>query len=218
MSLGVHDLPLFLTAALLVNLTPGPDMLFVAGSSAVHGRRSGVVAALGVGAGCLFHVGLAAAGVSALLAASAMAFAVLKWLGAAYLVWIGALMLKLGARVDVSAGGASVGTVPMPGLSRMFWRGTWTNALNPKVVLFFLAFLPQFIVLGAPQRALSFLALGLAFTVGGVVVNIAVALVTQRLCQGLSGQSGSGRFGAWFQGATGALFIALGLKLAFSSL
>lgn len=217
MSLAVHDLPLFLTAALLVNLTPGPDMLFVAGSSAVHGQRAGVLAALGVGAGCLLHVALAAVGLSALLATSATAFAAVKWVGAAYLVWVGISMLWARARADVSAGDEPAGAAPAHGSSRVFWQGAWTNALNPKVALFFLAFLPQFIVPGAPQQALSLLALGLTFTVGGVIVNIVVALMTHRLRRGLAGRSGSARFGLWLQRAVGALFVGLGLKLAFGS-
>jgi threonine/homoserine/homoserine lactone efflux protein len=214
---AVHDLSLFLTAALLVNLTPGPDMLFVAGSSAVHGRRAGVLAALGVGAGCLLHVALAAVGLSALLAASATAFAVVMWVGAAYLVWVGVSMMRDRARVDVPAVDATAGAAPPQGSSRVFWQGAWTNALNPKVALFFLAFLPQFVVPGAPQQALSLLALGLVFTVGGVVVNTVVALLTHRVRQGLAGRSGSARFGVWLQRAAGALFVGLGLKLAFSS-
>ncbi|MEO8806800.1 MAG: LysE family translocator [Burkholderiaceae bacterium] len=217
MNLAIHDLPLFLTAALLVNLTPGPDMLFVAGSSAVQGRRAGVLAALGVGAGCLLHVALAAVGLSALLAASVTAFTLVKWVGAAYLVWVGLSMLRARGRGDVSAGSEPAGATPAQGSSRVFWQGAWTNALNPKVALFFLAFLPQFIVPGAPQQALSFLALGLVFTVGGVAVNIFVALLTHRVRQGVAGRSGSARFGAWLQRAAGALFIGLGLKLAFSS-
>ena len=112
MNLAVHDLPLFLTAALLVNLTPGPDMLFVAGSSAVHGRRAGVLAALGVGAGCLLHVALAAVGLSALLAASATAFAVVKWAGAAYLVWVGVSMLRARARTAVPTTDQPAGASP----------------------------------------------------------------------------------------------------------
>ena len=217
MNLAVHDLPLFLTAALLVNLTPGPDMLFVAGSSAVHGRRAGVLAALGVGAGCLLHVALAAVGLSALLAASATAFAVVKWAGAAYLVWVGVSMLRARARTDLPTTDQPAGASPAHGSSRVFWQGAWTNALNPKVALFFLAFLPQFIVPSAPRQALSFLALGLVFTVGGVLVNIGVALLTHRVRQGLAGRSGRARFGLWLQRAAGALFVGLGLKLAFGS-
>lgn len=216
MNLAVHDLPLFLTSALLVNLTPGPDMLFVAGSSGVHGRRAGVLAALGVGAGCLLHVALAAVGLSALLAASATAFAVVKWVGAAYLVWVGVSMLRARAHVEARAANEPASRVTVQRASRVFWQGAWTNALNPKVALFFLAFLPQFIVPGAPQQALSFLALGLVFTVGGVVVNIAVALLTHRVRQGLARRDNSASFGLWLQRAAGALFVGLGLKLAFS--
>lgn len=217
MNPAVHDLPLFLTAALLVNLTPGPDMLFVAGSSAVHGRRAGVLAAFGVGAGCLLHVALAAVGLSALLAASATAFTLVKWVGAAYLVWVGINMIRSAGRAAAPVGAESACAAPAPNASRVFWQGAWTNALNPKVALFFLAFLPQFIVPGAPKQALSFLALGLAFTVGGVAVNVAVALLTHRVRQGLSGRSGSARFGVWLQRVAGALFVGLGLKLAFSA-
>lgn len=217
MNLAVHDLPLFLTAALLVNLTPGPDMLFVAGSSAVRGRRAGVLAALGVGAGCLLHVALAAVGLSALLAASATAFTIVKWVGAAYLVWVGVSMMGARARTAADAGVEPPVSRVAQGSSRVFWQGAWTNALNPKVALFFLAFLPQFIVPGAPRQALSFLTLGLVFTAGGVAVNIGVAVLTHRLRQGLSGRSGSALVGPWLQRAAGALFIGLGLKLAFSS-
>ena len=217
MNLGVHDLPLFLAAALLVNLTPGPDMLFVAGSGAVHGRRAGVLAALGVGTGCLLHVALAAVGLSALLAASATAFTLVKWVGAAYLVWVGISMLRMRRRGDELADDGPHDATLVRGSSRVFWQGAWTNALNPKVALFFLAFLPQFIVPGAPQQALCFLVLGLVFTVGGVVVNIGVALLTHRVRQGLSGRSGAAWIGPWLQRAAGALFVGLGLKLALSA-
>ena len=212
MTLAIHDLPLFLTAALLVNLTPGPDMLFVAGSSAAQGRRAGVLAALGVGVGCLLHVALAALGLSALLAASTTAFAAVKWVGAAYLVWVGVSML----RVRATAGESASLTLPR-GSSRVFWQGAWTNALNPKVALFFLAFLPQFIAPGAARQALSFVVLGLLFSVGGTAVNVGVALLTHRLREGLSGRGGGARIGSWLQRAAGVLFVGLGLKLAFSS-
>jgi threonine/homoserine/homoserine lactone efflux protein len=142
--LGIHDLALFASAALLVNLTPGPDMLFVAGTSAARGQRDGVFAALGVGLGCMLHIALAALGLSALLAASATAFTVVKWVGAAYLVWVGITMLRAGGSRDVDARTA----VPASSM-KVFWQGATTNALNPKVALFFLAFLPQFIAPGS---------------------------------------------------------------------
>jgi len=210
--LGIHDLALFASAALLVNLTPGPDMLFVAGTSAARGQRDGVFAALGVGLGCMLHIALAALGLSALLAASATAFTVVKWVGAAYLVWVGITMLRAGGPRGVDART----TVPSSSM-KVFWQGAATNALNPKVALFFLAFLPQFIAPGSEGQAGAFVVLGLLFDAGGTVVNVGVALLAGAARERWAGSAGAGRVGAWLQRAAGALFVALGLKLAFSS-
>jgi len=217
--LAIHDLPLFAAAALLVNLTPGPDMLYVAGSGASRGARHGVVAALGVGVGCLFHVALAALGLSALLAASATAFTLVKWIGAAYLVWIGLTMLfARGADATSLADDATAGALTGgAGLARVFWQGAATNALNPKVALFFLAFLPQFIAPGAQNQPLSFVALGLWFTTSGTLVNILVGLFAAALRARLAATRGAGALGLWLKRAAGGLFIALGAKLASSS-
>jgi threonine/homoserine/homoserine lactone efflux protein len=208
MNLPVHDLPLFLAAGLLLNLTPGPDMLFVAGSSLAQGRRAGVMGALGVGAGCVLHMVLATVGLSALLAASALAFEVVKWVGAAYLVWIGIGMLRRG-------GGATVVRPVETDARRVFWQGALTNALNPKVALFFLAFLPQFITPDAPGQPLAFLALGALFNVGGTAVNVAVALLAGSLRDTLARSAGGGA--DWFRRAAGALFVGLGIKLALTA-
>jgi threonine/homoserine/homoserine lactone efflux protein len=209
---GIHDLPLFASAALLVNLTPGPDMLFVIGTSAARGRRDGVFAALGVGLGCMLHIALAALGLSALLAASATAFTIVKWVGAAYLVWTGIAMLRAAGPRAMDASAA----VPSTSM-KVFWQGAATNALNPKVALFFLAFLPQFIAPGNDGQALAFVVLGLLFNAGGAVVNIGVALLAGAARERWAGSAGAGRVGAWLQRAAGALFVALGVKLAFSS-
>ena len=212
--LPVHHLPLFAAAALAVNLTPGPDMLFVIGTGATRGRRAGVMAALGVGAGCLLHVALAAVGLSALLAASALAFSVVKWLGAAYLVWVGISMLRTRRAQAESAVPLRTQLEP----KQVFWQGAVTNALNPKVALFFLAFLPQFIEPGAAGQALAFVALGLLFNLGGTVVNIVVALLAATISRRIAARNaGSSALGTWLQRAVGALFVGLGLKLAFSS-
>ncbi len=210
MTLPVHDLALFVGAALLLNLTPGPDMLFVAGTGAARGRAAGLMAALGVGAGCLFHTLLAALGLSALLAASELAFNAVKWAGAAYLVWTGVQMLR--ARPAPAAAEAPARRSGSP-----FWQGAATNALNPKVALFFLAFLPQFIDAGAPGQALALLVLGTFFNIGGTAVNLVVALVASGAAAGLATRGGNSRMGAWLQRAAGALFIGLGVKLALSS-
>jgi len=218
---GVHDLPLFLSAALFVNLTPGPDMLFVIGSSAANGRRVGICAALGVGLGCMLHIALAALGLSALLAASATAFTVVKWVGAAYLVWVGISMLRQRARPPRVAAGTPQAASRSPAsdgaAARAFWQGAATNALNPKVALFFLAFLPQFIAPGSDGQGLAFVALGMLFNVGGLLVNGAVALATGAARERWADAPSAGKTGAWLQRGAGALFVGLGVKLAFSS-
>lgn len=204
-TLGIHDLPLFVAAGLLLNLTPGADLLYVAGNAATGGRRAGMLAALGIGAGCLFHVALAALGLSALLAASELAFTVLKWAGAGYLVWMGWGMLR-------SHGGAPTPAAIDP--KRVFWRGVLTNALNPKVALFFLAFLPQFITPHSAHQALAFGLLGLVFTVNGTLVTLVMAWLAGAARERWAGSARAGKLGLWLQRAAGAMFVALGVKLA----
>ena len=207
---AIHDLPLFVAAALLLNLTPGPDMLYVAGTAAARGARAGVAAALGIGAGCGLHIALAALGVSALIAASPLAFGALKGLGAAYLVWAGVALLRRRAADDEPA-------APLPeraALRGVFWQGALINALNPKVALFFLALLPQFIDVGGPGQAWAFVVLGLLFDAGWTLVNVAVALGVAGLRRHASRQAPARRFGRWLERTAGLLFVALGLRLA----
>jgi threonine/homoserine/homoserine lactone efflux protein len=205
---AIHDLPLFMAAALLLNLTPGPDMLYVLGTSSARGARAGVAAALGIGAGCAVHIALGALGVSALIAASPLAFSILKGAGAGYLVWAGVSMLRTRTKP-----GDAVARPATPA-RRVFWQGALINALNPKVALFFLALLPQFIDAHAGAgQASAFLALGVLFDTSGTLVNIAVALAA-----GWLGTSGAARrCGAWLDRAAGGLFVALGVKLAFDA-
>jgi len=205
---GVHDLPLFVAAGLLLNITPGVDLALIATRSATQGFRAGAVAALGVGAGCLVHVAAAALGLSALIASSATAFALLRWAGAAYLVWLGVGMLR--SRVVEPQADAS--QRPAAPLARVFVQGFLTNALNPKVALFFLAFLPQFIDAATPSKLPAFVVLGSIFAVNGTAVNVGfaalVAFARQRW-------RGGARLGSWITRGVGALFIALGVKLAW---
>ena len=205
-ALGIHDLPLFVAAGLLLNLTPGADLLYVAGNTATGGRRAGMLAALGIGAGCLFHVTLAALGLSALLAASDLAFTLVKWAGAAYLVWMGVGMLR------TRGGNATARAAIDP--RRVFWRGVLTNALNPKVALFFLAFLPQFIEPHGAHQALAFGLLGLLFTVNGTLLTLAMAWLGGLAKERLAGNAHVGKLGLWLQRAAGAMFVVLGVKLA----
>jgi threonine/homoserine/homoserine lactone efflux protein len=211
--MATEQLLLFVAAGLLLNLTPGPDVLYIVTNALRSGARAGVVAACGITAGCFVHIFAAAIGVSALLAASATAFTVLKWIGAAYLVWVGVklLLVQPGHAIDLGASGAR--PVRAPGLKAVFLQGFGTNALNPKVALFFLAFVPQFIGAAVENKTLAFLLLGLLFNFNGLWVNIAWALAAAWMAR---------RVGAvqktmhWLDKAAGAMFVGFGLKLALS--
>jgi threonine/homoserine/homoserine lactone efflux protein len=164
------DWPVFLgfaVAGLALNIVPGADMTFVIASAARGGRREGVVAALGIGAGTFAHILAATLGLSAILASSQTAFDLIKWLGAAYLLWI-AFSLVRGRP-------APAGESPRPG-RHTFRAAMLVNALNPKVALFFLAFLPQFVDPAAAMPWLQILCLGLWFDLAGTLVNVAIAL------------------------------------------
>src|SRR5689334_12549748 len=153
---GIHDIALFLVACVLLAITPGPDSTLVFAQSLKHGARGGLVASFGVMTGCLVHVTAASVGLSALLAASASAFNVVKWAGAAYLAFIG-------LRTIITAGRAAAATQEPQALrtSSVFWTGFLTNVLSPKVAVFFVAFLPQFVSPHAAYAPLGFAALGL---------------------------------------------------------
>jgi threonine/homoserine/homoserine lactone efflux protein len=207
--LGIHDFWIFVAAGLLLNITPGPDVAYIVARSAALGWRGGAIAALAISAGCFVHIAAAALGVSALLAASAVAFSLLKWVGAAYLVYIGIMMLR--ART-VPSDEPAVRVEQATPLRIVFWQGFLTNALNPKVALFFLAFLPQFIRVDAPQKALAFAALGLVFNLNGTIWNLAVAAFAARV----AATRPYTRARLWLQRAIGGLFILLGVRLALS--
>ena len=211
---GIHDWPLFISAGLLLNLTPGADMALVARSSAGQGWRAGAAAALGVGAGCGLHIATAALGLGALLASSTAAFALLRWVGAAYLVWLGWGLLR-SRPASAADDGAAVVCNTAQAWRRMFWQGFLTNALNPKVALFFLAFVPQFIQPGASDKALAFVALGMVFVINATAVNLGLAWGVARLRSGMGDKPGLQRVGAWLNRGVGALFITFGLRLAW---
>ena len=202
-----------MAAGLLLNLTPGPDVLCIVSSALRGGARSGVWAALGITAGCLVHVLAAAVGVSALLAASTTAFTLLKWVGAAYLVWAGVRLLFSATPVAIRMIATDADATRAEAAKSLFFRGFATNALNPKVALFFLAFLPQFIGPGVDQKALAFLALGLVFSFNSLWVNIGWALAAAWLAGRLAVvQQGL----AWLDRVAGVMFLGFGLRLALS--
>ncbi|HEY6598474.1 MAG TPA: LysE family translocator [Pseudomonadales bacterium] len=213
---GVHDLALFVLSGVLLNISPGPDTFYIVSRSTSHGWRGGAIAALGIGAGCFVHIFAAALGLSALLAASATAFTLLKWVGGAYLVWMGiALLRDNGVRVTSTADGArpaaSRTEVTLTPFSRIFVQGFATNALNPKVALFFLAFLPQFIDPDAPHKAIAFVFLGCVFNFNAALWNLSVAWTAARVAHGVRNTR---VVRVWVNRAIGAVFIYLGARLA----
>jgi threonine/homoserine/homoserine lactone efflux protein len=208
---GTHDLWLFVVSGLLLNVTPGPDTLYIIGRSGMQGWRAGAIAALGIGAGTLVHILAASLGLSAILAASATAFAVVKMLGAAYLVYVGISLLRASrSRLPAVAGEEYVPA----SMRNVFLQGFLTNVLNPKVALFFLAFLPQFVAADAPSKPLALLFLGAIFDLNGTSWNLLVAWSTARLSGRLAGV---GTFKKWFDRAVGSLFVFVGDKLALSA-
>lgn len=207
----LHQLLLFIAAGWLLNLTPGPDVLYIASQSLRGGARAGIVAGLGVTSGCFVHVAAAALGLGALLAASAAAFTVLKWLGAAYLLWVGLKLLL--ARAPQAADLHALARRPSEaGLRAVFLGGFWTNVLNPKVAIFFLAFVPQFIAPDAPDKTLAFVLLGALFNINSVPVNVGWALAAAWMARRGAVQRGL----HWLDRAAGVLFIAFGLRLALA--
>lgn len=205
---GVTNLWLFVVAGLILNITPGVDLLFITSRSAAQGRKAGVVAALGIGAGCFFHVAMAALGLSVILVSSAIAFTVVKYIGAAYLFYLG-ISTFLSLNKEKSAETQAFSLVP---LKRIFRQAVLINILNPKVALFFMALLPQFVSPAAPQPALAFLFLGLVFIVNGTVVNVLFALLTSALAARVQSISFLPRF---LKSIVAILFVSLSIRLAF---
>jgi threonine/homoserine/homoserine lactone efflux protein len=207
------QLLMFIAAGWLLNLTPGPDVLYIVSNALKSGVRAGVVAALGIVSGCFVHVFAAALGLSALLATSATAFTVLKWMGAAYLVWMGfKLLFASGSGTSIVPTDAAPSHWPFDGRA-VFLRGFLTNVLNPKVALFFLAFVPQFIAPGTDNKVVVFLLLGLLFNLNSLPINLGYAW----LAAWAAGRVGTvQRAMHWLDRAAGLMFIAFGLRLALS--
>jgi threonine/homoserine/homoserine lactone efflux protein len=206
--LGIQDLWLFVVSGLLLNITPGPDTAYIVGRSVQFGWRGGAVATLGISSGCLAHVFAAAIGLSALLMASAAAFTLLKLVGAAYLCFIGLTMLL--SRPSGASDQTPARCMPAS-LRQVFWQGALTNVLNPKVALFFLAFLPQFVAADSPHKALDFILLGAIFIFNGTLSCLGVAAVAAKTA-GRIAQSGA--VALWINRVLGGLFVYLGIRIA----
>jgi threonine/homoserine/homoserine lactone efflux protein len=211
---GTQHLWLFIVSGLLLNITPGPDSLFIMARSASQGWRAGFVACWGVGAGVFVHVFAAALGLSALLATSAMAFTAVKVIGAGYLVWIGLGMLRQRRAADAALPTEDTATPRAIPYALIFRQGFLTNVLNPKVALFFLAFVPQFIAPDAASKPLAFLLLGAIFDFNGMLWCHALALFTAFASHRLQVGAALAR---WLNRAIGAMFVALGVRLALAT-
>ncbi|HLK28608.1 MAG TPA: LysE family translocator [Puia sp.] len=200
---------LFALTALLLNLTPGNDMLFVIARSSSQGSRAGIISSLGIMVGCMVHMIAAVAGLSAIIAKSALAFSIIKYVGAAYLIYLGVQsILDKSKELQINS------SIQKKSLNKIFWQAVVTNVLNPKVALFFLAFLPQFINVKSGNTTAQILFLGMWFNIGGTLVNIIVALLFGKIGQWLSK---SANFVQWQKRITGGILIALGIKVALSS-
>lgn len=204
--LGIHDFGIFLATGIILNLTPGPDTFYILGRGMAQGRGAAVASALGIGTGSLVHTLAAALGLSALIAASATAFLAVKLAGAAYLVFLGArMLLQRSSAVGIPE------TFDSSGFVAVFRQGLITNVLNPKVALFFLAFMPQFIASDSPSKFAAFVTLGLCFVVTGTIWCLCLAwfssLLGDRLRENTSVAGILNR-------AAGARFVFLGVRLA----
>lgn len=197
----------FLSAALLLNISPGPDMVFIFGHTLRRGRDAGFAAMLGIWTGASLHVLTAAIGLSAVLYASAAAFMVVKWVGALYLLYLGVRLLM--SRDRASAAGED-GTPPAP-MRSIYAQGALVAALNPKVAVFFLAFLPQFVVAGAGPAGAQLFLHGCLIIAVAACVEPPLVLFGARLAHRLGPNP---RLQSWMNRGLGLLFVTLGVRLA----
>src|SRR5499427_3454950 len=205
---GIHDFGIFLAAGFLLNLTPGPDTLYILGRSVAQGREAGIASAFGISLGSIFHTCAAALGLSVILATSALAFVEIKVLGGAYLVFLGMKMI-LDRRRELA----------LPSNFRRrttfaaFRQGVLTNVLNPKVALFFLAFLPQFIDPASNMKIAAFITLGLTFATTGTIWCLVLAWFASNFSNRLRANE---TIAQWLNRTAGALFVFLGVRLAIA--
>ena len=205
---GTEHLGVFVVSGILLNLTPGQDTLYIVGRSVAQGRRAGLLSVLGIVSGSVIHTVAAAFGLSAILATSAGAFMVVKLVGAAYLAYLGIRML-----LERPSSAATAAEYAAERDWAVYRAGLLTNVLNPKVALFFLAFLPQFVSPAADSRVLSFLFLGGIFIFNGTLWCLALVWGASAMSRRVRGRASSG---VWLKRATGAVFVGLGVRFAVS--
>ena len=210
---GIVHFPFFVAAVLLLNVTPGPDTAYIVGRSVAQGRSAGLMSALGICTGCCVHSVACAFGLTALLAASATAFTVIKFAGAIYLIYLGVrLSFAPPAKAQAGAGESSQDAAQTArSLKQLYLQGFWTNVLNPKVVLFFVSFFPQFVSSEAEHKALAFLTLGGVFVAMSILWCLFLVWVASSVTRSLGGKPVVKK---WLDRVVGSAFVGLGLRLA----
>lgn len=210
---GIVHFPFFVAAVFLLNVTPGPDTAYIVGRSVAQGRGAGLMSALGICTGCCVRSIACAFGLTAVLAASATAFTVIKFAGAIYLIYLGVRLAFSSPAKSASAPGepAAGGAQAAKPLRQLFMQGFWTNVLNPKVVLFFVSFFPQFVSSESEHKALAFLSLGGVFVAMSVLWCLFLVWVASGVTRRLGGKPGVKK---WLDRVVGSAFVGLGLKLA----
>ncbi len=207
---GIDNYPGFVLAAIVLNLTPGLDTIYILTRSVSQGKAAGLASVAGIMSGCLFHVLFAAFGLSLILSTSARVFAAVKWAGAIYLVFLGIRMIATRPSFleNLKGNGATRGDI-----ARIYRQGVLTNVLNPKVALFFMSFLPQFIQPAQPYGPLPFLILGASFLVTGTLWCLALTFFAARMTHALRHHPATGH---WLHKCSGMIFIGFGLKIALT--
>lgn len=205
---GTEHLALFILSGFLLNITPGQDTFYIVGRTVSQGRRAGVLSVLGISSGCVVHTIAAAYGLAAILATSANAYVVIKFAGAAYLTYLGVRMMLSGP-----VAGDAPSTFGGDSAWSIYRAGLVSNVLNPKVALFFVAFLPQFVTPNAESRVLAFLFLGAVFIFNGTLWCFFLVWAASAVKERLRGTPSSGLL---LKRAVGAMFVGLGVRLAVS--
>ena len=205
---NIENFYLFLSVSILVNLSPGPDMLYTAARSLSQGTKAGIFSTLGIFTGCLFHITAAVFGLSKIIEESVLLFSIIKYAGAAYLVYLGLKSLLRKTKNETA-----IKELPALSSKKIFTQGLITNLLNPKVAIFFLSFLPQFINPQSTHIKEQIAFLGLWFDVQGCLILAVVAILTGTFSKMLQ-QNRS--FWNWQEKITGMILIGLGIKMFFT--
>jgi RhtB (resistance to homoserine/threonine) family protein len=207
---GIIHFETFVLTGVLLNLTPGNDTIFILSKSIAQGRKAGIMSVLGIATGSLIHTTLAALGLSIIIAKSVLVFTIVKYAGAAYLLYLGYKMItdRMGLNTTISASTAKINLV------KIYRDAVLTNVLNPKVAMFFIAFLPQFIDPNYQNSIVPFMLLGITFTTTGTIWCLILANFSSFLFKKLRSNQ---KFSSYLNKICGAVLIALGIKIALTS-